>query len=99
MVRSNKHVVHIGQFIALAAGLAAVGCAGPVRQRAVPPELQDRAAIAGMPPTVRTWGAAVNPEFQQELIESVRREQAHLASSGQAGGQGDELSNMHDVFV
>ena len=63
----------------------AAGCAAPARQRAVPADLQDRAVISGMSPAIRTWGAALNPEFQRELIESVRREQAYRASFGQSG--------------
>lgn len=34
---------------------------------------------------MRTWGAAVNPEFQAELIESARREREFRTSSGQTG--------------
>ena len=64
---------------------AAAGCAGPARQRAVPLELQDRAVISGLSPAVRTWGASVNREFQQELFASVRREREFRASSGQTG--------------
>lgn len=69
----------------LAAGLAATGCAGPTRQPAVPRELQDRAVVAGMTPAVRTWGMSLNPDFERELFESIQREQACRAKSGQTG--------------
>ncbi len=85
MTRFSGQVRRVRLFILLAVVLVAAGCAGPVRQRAVPPELKDRAVISGLSPAVRTWGAAVNPEFQAQLFESVRREQAYRASSGQTG--------------
>jgi len=85
MTRSNKQGRHIQQVILCTAIVAAAGCAGPTRQRAVPLELQDRAVISGLSPAVRTWGAALNPEFQKELMESVRREQECRARSGQSG--------------
>jgi predicted acylesterase/phospholipase RssA len=71
--------------MALAVMMVTAGCAGPARQRAVPLERQDRAVIPGLSPAVRTWGAAVNPEFQAELLESVRREREFRSSSGQTG--------------
>jgi predicted acylesterase/phospholipase RssA len=61
------------------------GCAAPPRRAAVPLEQQNRAVISGLSPAVRTWAAALNPEFQQELMESVARERAYLAASGQTG--------------
>lgn len=85
MTRFSGRVRRVRLFILLAVASAAAGCAMPVRQRAVPLELQDRAAINGLPPGVRTWGAAVNPEFQAELIESARREREFRTSSGQTG--------------
>lgn len=63
----------------------AAGCAAPTRQRAVPANAQDRAVISGLSPAVRTWGAALNPDFQQEIIESVRREQAFRSANSQTG--------------
>jgi hypothetical protein len=71
--------------IAIAGASAAAGCAGPVRQHAVPLELQDRAVINGLSPAVRTWGAALNPAFQEEVLESVQREREFRASSGETG--------------
>lgn len=85
MTRSDNHILHIGWIITLTAGLAATGCAGPTRQQAVPPDLQDRAVVAGMPPGVRTWGAVVTAEFRQEMLESAGREQAYRTRSGQTG--------------
>ncbi len=61
------------------------GCGGPIRGPAVPVDMQDRAVIPGLSPAMRTWGAALNPEFEHELIESVRREQALRAATGQSG--------------
>lgn len=63
----------------------ALGCAAPTRRQAVPVDLQDEAVIAGMSPAIRTWGAAVTPAFQEELVKSVQREQAYRASVGQTG--------------
>lgn len=65
--------------------LVTPGCGGPVRGPAVPAELQDRAVIPGFSPAVRTWGAALNPEFERELLETVRRELADRAATGQSG--------------
>ena len=72
------------RFIVTAAVAVAAGCAGPARQQAVPLELQDRAVIGGFSLAIRTWGAALNPEFEQELFASAQREQAHRTSTGQA---------------
>ena len=69
----------------LAAGLAVAGCAAPTRKQAVPAELENRAVIPGMTQAVRTWGAGLNPEFRNELIESFQREQTYRANSGQTG--------------
>jgi len=85
MMQSNNHILRIRQLIVLVAVSGAAGCAGPVRQRAVPPELQDQAVISGLSPAVRTWGSAVNPEFEKALLESVRREQELRQRSGQTG--------------
>ena len=85
MAHSGNQVQHGLRLIVLAAVSATAGCAGPARQRAVPTELQDRAVIGGLSPAVRTWGAAANPEFQEALLESVRRERKFLRSSGQTG--------------
>ncbi|MDM8007666.1 MAG: patatin-like phospholipase family protein [Phycisphaerae bacterium] len=85
MAHSGSQVRYGLRLIVLAAVSAAAGCAGAVRQRAVPPELKDRAVISGLSPAVRTWGSAVNPEFQEALLESVRREREFLRSSGQTG--------------
>jgi len=63
----------------------ATGCGMPTRRHAVPADAQDRAVISGMSPAIRTWGAALNPAFQEELTQSLRREQAHRAGLGQTG--------------
>jgi hypothetical protein len=63
----------------------ATGCGMPTRRHAVPADAQDRAVISGMSPAVRTWGTVLNPAFQQEIVESVRRERAHRIASGQTG--------------
>lgn len=85
MAHSGDHFRCILHILTLGALSAAAGCAGPTRDRAVPLQLQDRAVISGLSPAVRTWGAALNPAFQDELIESVQRERAYRTSSGQTG--------------
>jgi predicted acylesterase/phospholipase RssA len=62
-----------------------VGCAALPRGRAVPSELQDRALLPGFTPVVRTWGAGLNPEFEQDLIDSIRREQEWRSAQGETG--------------
>lgn len=62
-----------------------LGCAGPRRGPAVPRELQDKAVIPGLTQAARTWGAELNPEFEQELMGTTRREQAQLAERGHTG--------------
>jgi hypothetical protein len=76
---------HGMQLLLVTVMLAASGCAGPSRRAAVPLELQDRAVISGLSPAIRTWGLALNPAFQEEIIKSAQREQAHRATTGQAG--------------
>ncbi|MEW6250858.1 MAG: patatin-like phospholipase family protein [Planctomycetota bacterium] len=85
MARLRNHLPHALVLLIIGAGCGLAGCAGPTRQRAVPLELQDRALIPGLTPAVRTWGSGLNPEFHRELLESVRREQAYRASTGQHG--------------
>ncbi len=85
MRRAYDATQRLGQLCALAALICAPGCAGPTRRAAVPPELRDQAVISGMPPGIRTWGSTVAPEFQAELTEALRREQAYRASIGETG--------------
>lgn len=68
----------------LSAACLASGCIGVRRFPAVPADLQERAVIPGMP-TIRTWGDNWNPEFQHNVVEALRREQAHLAATGHTG--------------
>lgn len=63
----------------------ACGCGGPARGPAVPAELQDRAVVEGFSPAIRSWGATPNPEFLEELHQSIDREKAHRAASGLSG--------------
>lgn len=70
----------LGALLLLAAG----GC-GPRRGAAVPHDLQDRAVVPGQTCAVRSWGAVLNPEFEHELLESLRREQAYRANLGEKG--------------
>lgn len=72
----------------VAAGLVAVallaqGCSTPPRKAAVPPELTGRAEIPGLP-GVRYRLSDIDA-MAQEGLNSVRREQAYLASQGQKG--------------
>jgi predicted acylesterase/phospholipase RssA len=57
----------------------------PRRKHAVPLDLQDRAVVGGLPPSIRTWGASLNSAFEQELKESAPRERAYRAALGQTG--------------
>src|SRR5262245_27481378 len=61
------------------------GCGARSRGVAVPTELQDRAIVPGLTTTARTWGIAMNPDFQREVFESVERERAALAAAGHTG--------------
>jgi hypothetical protein len=70
--------------IAMIALLLIQGCAGPVRKEAVPAALTQQAVIPGMPDARYRVGID-NEALQREAIDSVRREQAHLASTGHRG--------------
>lgn len=70
MTISRVGVSRSGLFAVMVLSVAA-GCAAPTRQHAVPADLQSRAVIPGMPAAVRTWGPAVSPEFERELLESA----------------------------
>lgn len=78
---ASKHAAWV---IAMAALLLIQGCAGPVRQEAVPPALTHQAIVPGMP-EVRYRIGLDQEALQREAIESVRREQAHLAATGHRG--------------
>lgn len=67
----------------LLAGLS--GCAALPRGEAVPRDKQDDAVVPGYTRVIRTWGAAPNPDFMNELLDSVRRERDYLASTGHTG--------------
>ena len=51
------------------------GCGQPHRRNAVPQELAANAQIPGMP-AVRAWGDAFSPDFQRDLIDSIRQEES-----------------------
>ncbi|RJG10192.1 patatin family protein [Pseudomonas cavernicola] len=66
----------------LVAALGVVqGCSGPVRRNAVPPALAEQAAIPGLA-GVRYRIGMDNEALMSDGLESVRREQAHLAKLG-----------------
>jgi hypothetical protein len=71
-------------FMATVLLLLAQGCAGPVRQAAVPPTMTAQATIPGLE-EVRYRIGIDNEAIERESIASLRREQAHLAASGQRG--------------
>lgn len=71
-------------FVGVVAACAA-GCMGPTRQTAVPAELQDRALVPGMSAAIRSWGAALNPDFERELYDALAREIAHRNRNGGTG--------------
>jgi hypothetical protein len=78
----NTRFAGIAAFLAL--GLLQ-GCETvPTRLPAVPQELTDRAQIPGMP-GVRHVGGGDMTEFTKVAIDSVRKEQAYLASRGHRG--------------
>lgn len=77
-----KHIVCL---IAMTLVLLVQGCAGPVRQEAVPAAFTDQAVIPGMA-GVRYRVGIDTAAIQAEGIASVRREQAHLAAIGHRGG-------------
>lgn len=87
IMKSSRYCVRVFQalLVCVCGMLAAAGCGGPVRGPAVPAEIQDRAVIPGLSPAARTWGSVLNPEFEHELMESVRREQAERTAAGQSG--------------
>jgi hypothetical protein len=75
----------IACLMAITAALLAQGCAGPVRKEAVPAAFTDQAVIPGM--TEVRYRVGIDTEtLKREAIDSVRREQAHLASTGHRGG-------------
>ena len=62
----------------------ALGCSTPKRMKAVPPELQEKAAIPGMP-DVRYWADTDTAVFLRDAVESLDKEKAYLAKSGYKG--------------
>ena len=64
--------------------LLAQGCAGPVRQAAVPSAMTAQAAIPGLE-DVRYRIGIDNKAIERESIASLRREQAYRTASGQRG--------------
>jgi hypothetical protein len=75
----------IACLIAITAALLAQGCAGPMRKDAVPAAFTEQAVVPGMA-GVRYRVGIDTETLQREAIDSVRREQAHLASTGHRGG-------------
>ncbi|MGB7292450.1 MAG: patatin-like phospholipase family protein [Thermodesulfobacteriota bacterium] len=64
--------------------LVGQGCSAPKRLEAVPPNLQDKANIPGMP-DVRYWADEDASDFLRDGVEAFYREQAFLAKSGHKG--------------
>jgi predicted acylesterase/phospholipase RssA len=62
----------------------ALGCSTPKRMKAVPPELQEKAAIPGMP-DVRYWADTDTADFLRDAVESLDKEKVYLAKSGHQG--------------
>lgn len=84
MTVTGRRQIRLTSLILLA-GLAAPGCTRLTRGPGVPQALAGQALLPGMPPSIRTWGAELNPEFEQELLRSVQRERAHLERTGYRG--------------
>lgn len=82
MSRVRTHTVPLVLFAGLLSCAVNSGCTGIGRGPAVPRDLQDRAAVAGMT-NIRTWGDTVTPEFRESVAESLQRRQAVWAQSGQ----------------
>src|SRR5262245_51959304 len=72
-------------FLVLFATAFLSGCGAMSRGVAVPTELQDRAIVPGLTMSARTWGAVMNPDFQQEVFAAVPREREALAAAGHSG--------------
>ena len=68
----------------VAALLLAQGCAGPVRQAAVPPAMTEQAVIPGLE-EVRYRIGIDNEAIERETLASLRRELDYRAASGQRG--------------
>jgi len=64
--------------------LLSQGCSAPKRLEAVPPNLQDKAVIPGMP-DVRYWSDEDISDFINDLVLALDREQAFLVKSGHKG--------------
>jgi hypothetical protein len=60
------------------------GCSAPKRMEAVPPNLEVKAVIPGMP-NVRYWAGEDNSDFIREVVQGLDREKAFLAKSGYKG--------------
>jgi len=60
--------------------LFSTGCAAPSRLKAVPAELQNKAAVPGFPGHIRTWGDRLSPEFVGECIAAAKREEDSLGT-------------------
>jgi len=71
-------------FMATVLLLLAQGCAGPVREAAVPPTMTAQATIPGLE-EVRYRIGIDNEAIERESIASLRRELAYLAASGHRG--------------
>src|SRR5262249_13557841 len=69
----------------VALGSLLAGCEALPRGEAVPFGLQNRAVVPGYSPVIRSWGIALSPEFQQDMVASLQRERAWLDANGHAG--------------
>jgi predicted acylesterase/phospholipase RssA len=79
-MRTTRHAI-----FPLVILVSLVGCAAPGRGPAVPREIQNQAVVPGLTLAARTWGAALNPEFERELYKSVPRERETLQAAGHTG--------------
>ncbi len=70
----------------LAGTVSVTGCVAPSRLKAVPAELQDKAALPGFPPHIRTWGDRLSPEFIAECVAAAKREEEALGTEQNQSG-------------
>lgn len=70
-----------------AAGATAAGCASATRSPAVPVDLQTSAVVKGFPGTIRYFprDAGDIKDFEQDFVESWKREEQAQAAAGAAG--------------
>src|SRR5215831_21216903 len=70
---------------ALLLAVTLVGCASPVREPGVPPDLTERATVLGGLPDARYFADTQVSEMTKEALAALDRERAQLGSAGATG--------------